>query len=350
VKDWDKTLISPRATVAEAVGIIDQGDGHICLVVDENRCLLGTITDGDIRRGILRALPLDAPVSKVMKREPIVGLPDDGSKRLLELMLPRDVRQLPIVDSHFRVVGLMLRDELSAPEPLENQVVFMAGGLGSRLRPMTDDTPKPLLTVGQKPLLETILETFIEHGFQHFHMSVNYKADQIIQHFGNGEHWGVDINYLMEDDQLGTAGALGLLPEIPDEPIFVMNADVLTKVNFRSILDFHFEQRADATMCVREYDFQVPYGVVNIENDRITGIEEKPLQTFFVNAGIYVVSPELLHLVAKGERLDMPEFFHRAIDDGRHAAVFPVREYWLDVGRLDDFERANGEFSRVFES
>ncbi|MBT6428607.1 MAG: alcohol dehydrogenase, partial [Rhodospirillaceae bacterium] len=202
----------------------------------------------------------------------------------------------------------------------------------------------------QKPLLETILETFIEHGFQHFHMSVNYKADQIIQHFGNGEHWGVDINYLMEDDQLGTAGALGLLPEIPDEPIFVMNADVLTKVNFRSILDFHFEQRADATMCVREYDFQVPYGVVNIENDRITGIEEKPLQTFFVNAGIYVVSPELLHLVAKGERLDMPEFFHRAIDDGRHAAVFPVREYWLDVGRLDDFERANGEFSRVFES
>jgi dTDP-glucose pyrophosphorylase len=350
VKDWDKTLIGPQATVAEALRIIDQADGQICLVVDQDRCLLGTITDGDIRRGILRALPLDAPVSEVMKRDPIIGLPDDSSKRLLELMLPRDVRQLPIVDPHSRVVGLMLRDELTAPEPLENHVIFMAGGLGSRLRPMTDDTPKPLLTVGQKPLLETILETFIEHGFQHFHISVNYRADQIIQHFGDGERWGVDIRYLMEDEQLGTAGALGLLPEISTDPIIVMNADVLTKVNFRSILDFHFEQRADATMCVREYDFQVPYGVVNIENNRITGIEEKPLQTFFVNAGIYVVSSELLLLVGENEKLDMPEFFHRAIDGGHHAAVFPVREYWLDVGRLDDFERANGEFSRVFES
>ncbi len=350
MKDWDKTLIGPRATVAEAMGIIDQGSVQICLVVDDDRRLLGTVTDGDIRRGILRALPLSAPVLEVMKRDPVVGLPDDGSKRLFGLMLPRDVRQLPIVDSHSRVVGLMLRDELTAPEPLENLVIFMAGGLGSRLRPMTDDTPKPLLKVGQKPLLETILENFIEHGFRRFQMSVHYKADQIMQHFGDGERWGVDITYLLEDRQLGTAGALGLLPAIPDEPILVMNADVLTKVNFRSILDFHFEQRADATMCVREYDFQVPYGVVNIENDRIIGIEEKPVQTFFVNAGIYVVSPELLHLARKDEALDMPEFFRRAIDAGHHAAVFPVREYWMDVGRLNDFERANGEFSRVFES
>jgi len=350
VKDWDKTLIGTQATVADAVGIIDKVDGQICLVVDDDRRLLGTITDGDIRRGILRALPLSAPVSEVMKRDPIVGLPDDSSKRLLELMLPRDVRQVPIVDSRSRVVGLALRDELTAPEPLENHVIFMAGGLGSRLRPMTDDTPKPLLTVGQKPLLETTLETFIEHGFQHFHMSVNYKADQIMQHFGDGESWGIDIDYLKEDHQLGTAGALGLLPKFPEKPILVMNADVLTKANFRSILDFHFEQRADATMCVREHDFQVPYGVVNIEDDRIVGIEEKPVQTFFVNAGIYVISPKLLQFVGKNENLDMPEFFQRAIDGGHCAAVFPVREYWLDVGRLDDFERANGDFSRVFES
>jgi dTDP-glucose pyrophosphorylase len=350
VKDWDKTLIGPEATVAEAVGIIDQGSVQICLVVDDDRRLLGTVTDGDIRRGILRSLPLDAPISEVMKRDPVVGTPEDGPKRHLELMLPRDVRQLPIVDRHSKLVGLMLRDELAAPEPLENHVIFMAGGTGTRLRPMTNDTPKPLLTVGQRPLLETILESFIEHGFKHFHMSVHYKADQIMQHFGNGERWGIEINYLVEDRKLGTAGALGLLPEIPDEPILVMNADLLTKVNFRRILDFHFEQRANATMCVREYDFQVPYGVVNIENDRIVGIEEKPLQTFFVNAGIYVVSPELLQLVGKDEPLDMPEFFRRVIEADYHAAVFPVREYWLDVGRLDDFERANGDFSKVFES
>jgi NDP-sugar pyrophosphorylase family protein len=249
-----------------------------------------------------------------------------------------------------RVVGLVLRDELLTPQPLANHVIFMAGGLGSRLRPMTEETPKPLLTVGRKPLLETILEGFIEHGFRHFHMSVNYKAEQVKQHFGDGERWGVEIDYLEEDEQLGTAGPLGLLPEVPEEPILVMNADVLTKVNFRNILDFHFEQGASATMCVREYDFRVPFGVVNIERDRIVGIEEKPLQTFFVNAGIYVVSPELLDLVGKDEPLDMPEFFGRAIDAGHHAAVFPVREYWMDVGRLDDYERANGEFFRIFES
>ena len=349
MKDWKKTLLGPAATIGEAIRIIDAGGMQICLIVDEQGRLLGTVTDGDVRRGILRSLPLDAAVTEIMKRDPVSGRPHDEPKRLLEIMQPRDVRQLPILDSGSRVVGLVFRDDLRTPPPLDNWVVLMAGGIGSRLRPMTEKTPKSLLTVGPKPLIETILESFVEHDFRRFYISVNYLAEQVKKHFGDGSRWGVEIRYLEEEERQGTGGSLSLIPETPKEALIVMNADLLTKVNFKSLLDFHGEQGANATMCVREYDFQVPFGVVNIEDDRITGIEEKPVHTFFVNAGIYVISPDLLALASEREHLDMPEFFERAIDAGHHAAVFPIREYWLDVGRIDDYERANGEFFKVFE-
>jgi len=205
-----------------------------------------------------------------------------------------------------------------------------------------------MLKVGNKPLLETILANFIDYGFRHFYISVNYMADMVKDYFGDGSRFGVEIRYLHEDERLGTAGALSLLPERPVEPFFVMNGDLLTKVNFNQMLDFHGKQNAVATMGVREYDYQIPYGVVNVESLRIVGIEEKPIQRFFVNAGIYVLDPKALDLIQQNTFLDMPTLFNTLIERKDETVVFPVIEYWMDVGHLADYEKANGEYHSVF--
>jgi NDP-sugar pyrophosphorylase family protein len=238
---------------------------------------------------------------------------------------------------------------LEAPER-ENWVVLMAGGLGTRLAPLTDNCPKPLLKVGNKPILETIIENFISHGFKRFYLSVNYKAEMIEEYFGDGSRWGAEIRYLREDKKMGTAGALGLIPEPLTQPFLVMNGDLLTKVNFSQLLNFHQEQNAHATMCVREYDFQVPYGVVSVDKHRIKSIEEKPVHRFFVNAGIYVLDPEAVSLIPADMPYDMTSLFEQMTANEREVIAFPVREYWLDIGHRDDFERAAGDFARIFAS
>jgi NDP-sugar pyrophosphorylase family protein len=220
----------------------------------------------------------------------------------------------------------------------------MAGGLGERLRPLTDSCPKPMLHVGGKPILENILESFIDQGFCNFFISVNYMAEAIIDYFGDGSCWGVSINYLREDKRLGTAGALSLLPSTPEEPFFVMNGDLLTKIRFDSMLQFHKEHKAAATMAVREYDFQVPYGVVKMNGAQIQSIDEKPIHKFFVSAGIYLLAPEVMAHVPNGQHLDMPNLFEQTSSAGGVATAFPLREYWIDIGRLEEFEKAQNEW------
>jgi dTDP-glucose pyrophosphorylase len=345
VSDFTKIMVSPDLSIRETIGLIDSSAMQIALVVDENNRLLGTVTDGDIRRGILNGLSLDAAVDKVMNRQPSICSENDTRESILARMGARRLRHMPVVDRNGRLVGLETLNEFLATREKPNAVVLMAGGLGTRLRPLTENCPKPMLKVGDKPLLETILGNFIDHGFRHFYISVNYMADVVKSYFGDGSRWGVDITYLHEDQRLGTAGALSLLPERPVTPLLVMNGDLLTKVNFSQLLDFHSGHRAQATMCVREYDFQVPYGVVKIDDHHITGIDEKPVQKFFVNAGIYVLEPETLGLISPGAYFDMPTLFEKLIELKRATAAFPVREYWLDIGHLEDFERANSEHS-----
>lgn len=224
----------------------------------------------------------------------------------------------------------------------------MAGGLGRRLQPLTNECPKPLLKVGGKPILEIILENFVEQGFNRFHIAVNYKAEMIESYFGNGSRWGIDLSYLREHERMGTAGALSLLPGGLTQPLIVMNGDLLTRINFRQLLSFHAEHHAQATMCVRDYDFQIPYGVVKIEKHRLTGIEEKPVHHCFVSAGIYVLQPDVISLIPRNTFFDMPDLFAEMIRQQKETAVFPIREYWLDIGRMDDFERAVGEYERHF--
>lgn len=348
--DWKNAILAGAASLADAIRTLEATPYKICLVTDQQHRLMGTITDGDVRRAILRGLALEAPALEAMKSTPTTAEVGTPPEALRDLMLRLDLSQIPLLDPAGRVVGLATIKALShAGEPRPNWVVLMAGGLGNRLRPLTEDVPKPLLKVGRKPLLETILETFRSHEFRNFYISVNYKAEMIKEHFGDGSKWKCNIRYLEENEKLGTAGALGLIQERPQHPILVMNGDVLTNVDFSSLLDFHHEHRAKATMCVREFDFQVPYGVVNIDDHRITGVVEKPVHSFFVNAGIYVIEPGLLSLIPGGGSFDMPDLFAKALELGMTASAFPIREYWTDIGRIDDFHRANGDYDSIFE-
>ncbi len=348
MNNWKQSLIPASTTLRETIKTIDTSAIQIALVVDRDQRLLGAVTDGDVRRGILRGLDLDASVSLVMNQGPTTAHINETRENILLMMRQKHLHQIPVLDDHGRVTGIEILDDLLLPAPKKNQVAIMAGGMGSRLRPLTDDTPKPMLRIGSKPLLETILDNFIEYGFKRFHLAVNYRAEQVIEYFGDGSRWGVEISYLRESERLGTAGALGLIEERPAESLLVMNGDLLTKINFKHLLDFHHEHKAQATMCVAEYDFQVPYGVLKLDRGRILGIDEKPTQRFFINAGIYALEPSALELISRGQPLDMTSLFERLVELGRDVIAFPIREYWLDVGRVTDLQKAHEDFQRLF--
>lgn len=340
---WQRALVSPTATVREAIEAIDKSGVQIALVVEDGSRLLGTVTDGDVRRALLRGVGVGEPVGRVMNSTPTVVPDHTPPPQVLGLMKSTTHRCIPGLDALGRVTRVFHLGDFLQPERRDNAVVIMAGGLGTRLNPLTRETPKPLIKVGTKPILETILDNFREYGFQDFFVSVNYKAEMVMAHFGDGSRWGVRIRYLEENDRLGTAGSLSLLPERPEQPLLVMNGDLLTKVNFHQLLDFHREHGALATMGVREYDMQVPFGVVKLKEDRITSIDEKPVHRFFVNAGIYVLEPDALDFVPRNEYFDMTTLFQRLVEGERATSAFPIREYWLDVGRLDDLERARAD-------
>ena len=342
--NWKDVVVSPDTTLGDAIAKVDAAGLQVALVLAPDKSLLGILTDGNIRRAILAGKGLQAPVSSVMNVQPTTVMASMPRGEMLALMRRKALHHLPVVDGAGRIAGLVTLDELIGASHRPNWVVLMAGGLGTRLQPLTDDCPKPLLEVGGKPILETILESFVEQGFKKIFLSVNYRADMIRNHFGAGDRWGVQVEYLNEGSRLGTAGGLSLLPERPTASVVVMNGDLLTRPNFENILQFHVAQGAIATMVVREYDFQVPYGVVRLNGTQIEGIEEKPVQKFFVNAGIYVLSPQALDHLPTETCFDMPILFEHLIASGKTVSAYPLREYWLDVGRLDDFERAQREW------
>jgi len=344
VKAWRQLLIAPTTTMREAISCIDAGNAQIVLVADERGTLLGTVTDGDVRRGLLRGLSLGDQVAEVMNRTPTTADPAEDRGAILALMKRRLVHQVPLVDERGAVVGLETLDELLHPGRRDTPVVLLAGGLGIRLRPLTDEVPKPMLRIGEKPILESILGSFVEYGFCRFYFAVNYRADMIERHFGDGSKWDVQIDYIREAERLGTAGPLSLLPELPAEPIVVMNADILTRVNFSHLLDFHRQSSAVATVCVREHRHTVPYGVVDMLDSVLTRIEEKPVYRSMVSAGIYVLEPHTFRHLPRGGYCDMPALLQNLIDRGMRTAGFPIHEFWLDIGRLEDLERANEYF------
>ncbi|WGS60777.1 nucleotidyltransferase family protein [Vibrio lentus] len=341
---WKKTIVKPEATIVDALRVIDSEALRIALVVNDEQHLLGVVTDGDIRRGILNSLPLDTPIVEIMNCSPTTASINTAKEQLVKLMESKSILAVPLLEDN-KLVGLETLHHLFEEKTYQNPVFIMAGGFGTRLRPLTDNCPKPMLKIGNKPILETVIRSFIKAGFENFYISTHYMPEQIQNHFGDGSELGVNINYVYEEAPLGTGGALGLLPsDLPqDLPLIMMNGDVLTKVDFERLLDFHNDNEADATMCVREYDYQIPYGVINGEGNKITSMVEKPIQRFFVNAGIYVVSPTVIQSVPKNHHIDMPTLLEQHMNERDNVLMFPIHEYWLDIGRMDDFNRAQAD-------
>ena len=261
-------------------------------------------------------------------------------------MRERRIHQMPLVDEAGKVVDVLTVDDIIGAKQKSNAVVIMAGGLGTRLYPLTQDTPKPMLNVGGKPILETIIQSFIDQGYVNFFVSLNYKAEIISDYFGDGSRLGASIKYLHETTRLGTAGGLSLLPSSIDCPVIVMNGDLLTRISVDSLLDFHERENAIATMVVREDNYQIPFGVVEVDGTQIVGVTEKPTQRHLVNAGIYVISAKGLENIPADTYYDMPTHFTKLASDGHRTAAFPLHEYWVDIGRLDELERAQREWPR----
>ncbi len=348
MEDWHQVLVGKETSIKEVIKVIDLSGVGIALVSESGK-LLGTVTDGDVRRGILNNIDLNTAVEKIMNANPLVGKVGDTPASILANLKRNSIQHLPILDSAYYIKGLETLDQFVSTTKRDNQVVIMAGGKGLRLRPLTQNCPKPLLKIdSQKPMLEIILEQMIEYGFHDFYFSLHYRAQMIKDYFKDGTKWGVSICYLEESEPLGTAGALSLLPHQNDLPIIVMNGDIMTQINFNHLLNFHAENKDDASVCVREYQHSIPYGVVKLAQQKLVSLEEKPIHCFFVNAGIYVLSPNILKLLSKDTPCNMPALLEECMAKKMQVSAFPIREYWLDIGRMEDFQQAHTDYQNLF--
>ncbi len=342
-RDWTAACISREGTLQDAIENLDQTTWQICLVMDQNGHLEGTVTDGDVRRGLLRGLGLEDSILRVIEQKFLVVTEDISLEAVFQLMRVNGIRQIPSVDNDGKVTGLFLLTDFIQTPSTSQLMVIMAGGKGTRLYPHTKSCPKPMVEVNGKPMLEHIITRARDHGCHEFVIAVHHLGGIIKEYFGDGKRFGISIDYISEESPLGTAGALSLLTPIPTEPFVVINGDVITQINYSDLVDFHRRSNSLLTMAVRKYEWQQPFGVVHTEGTRIVGFEEKPIRSSYVNAGIYVVDPKVLSVLHKNEVIDMPELFARVSDRGESVNAYPMHEAWVDVGRPDDLERVRQE-------
>jgi dTDP-glucose pyrophosphorylase len=342
----EKFLIAPEDSIKEAMACIDRSARGIALVVDGEHHLIATVTDGDVRRAVLAGMDLNLPVMELVRRRkkephptPFTAQVGTPPAELIRMMNEYTLSHLPLLDDKGRVADIVLLRDMVKEYELPLRAVVMAGGLGTRLRPLTESLPKPMLPVGDRPLLEHIIEQLRQVGIRRVNLTTHYKSELITEHFGDGKNFGVEIEYVKEDKPLGTVGALSLL-QPSEEPLLVINGDILTRIDFHAMLDFHREQKANMTVAVREIEMRVPYGVVETEGVKVTRISEKPVLRHFINAGIYLLNPDVCRFIPNDRPYDMPELINRLLEAGRRVISFPVREYWLDIGKIEDYQRA----------
>lgn len=340
--NWRQALLPIDSTVQQAIRNLDEVAIKIILVLNEQGSLEGTISDGDIRRGLLKGLNLNSPIISIIHHNALVVPPGLGRETVMQLMAANKIQQIPIVDENQKVIGLHLWDEITIPAERSNLMIIMAGGRGVRLLPHTQNCPKPLVMVADKPMLEHIIERAKTEGFKHFVIAVHYLGHMIEEYFGDGDKLGVEIEYLRESSPLGTAGALSYLNPKPNAPFVVTNGDVITDIRYGELLDFHNRHDAEATMAVRIHEWQHPFGVVQTQGIDIVGFEEKPVARTHINAGVYALTPKALENMSPGEVCDMPTLFERLHDKALRTVAYPMHEPWLDVGRPDDLKIAAG--------
>jgi len=342
----ERFVAGPGKTLREVLALIDRNGEGVAVITDEEQCFLGIVTDGDIRRALLSNANFEQRVRDYLAEKtgpgpeaPLTVLPDTPDPERLAIMDSYGVRHLPLVDSDGRLIGIALRSDLVLEQPLAMRAVVMAGGKGMRLRPLTEKTPKPLLPVGNKPLIEHIVGQLRESGVHNISITTHYHADKIQDHFGDGSDFGVNMQYTQEEEPLGTAGALAYLKQ-RDEPVLVINGDILTSVDFGAMFDFHKEHKSLLTVGVRQYDISVPFGVIEADGAKVSKLSEKPSLSFFINAGIYLLEPNVLDRIPEGQRLDMTDLINEIVADGLTVTSFPIHEYWMDIGQLGDYAQA----------
>lgn len=349
-EDISKIIVSPNDSIHNTILKIDGGAIGIAIALDENGRILGTVTDGDVRRAILKGISFEKKVSLIMNKAFTWCHIKDSREHLLKVATEKGILQIPLVDDKGVFVKIETVSELIRDKDKNLTAILMAGGLGSRLYPLTKDTPKSMLEIGSVPILETIIKNFKQFDVNKFVICTNYLSEKIIDYFKDGEKLGVSIEYLKEEKPLGTAGALSLLKKKPQKSFFVMNADILTNVNFKQFLEYHKDHNSIATMCVNQYEFEVPYGVIKAENHIITSIKEKPVEAFFINAGIYLLEPSVLDLIPYNEYFDMPKLFETLLANNLKPNIFPIREKWIDIGQEADLNRAQVQFKNIFNA
>ena len=347
----EKFIIDENSNIKQVISKIENGGLKIALVINNKNKVIGTICDGDIRRGLLKGLNTKSSISSIITRNFIYSKSNYTKVNVIRLMKENGIYQVPILSDNYELLGLEIADELkptSQYELLPNSALLMAGGRGERLRPLTDNCPKPLLPINGEPILEIILKQCISAGVNNFYISVHYLSEKIINYFGDGSKWGVQIKYLKEEIPLGTAGALKLIPDELDQPILIINGDILTKVNFRNIFNYHKINNSDITICAREYLIRCPFGVIEVKGNKFKSMIEKPTLNQLVNAGIYILDSKIINLIKKDLYLDMPDLITMAKGLEKNIIVYPVHEYWLDIGKPETLDRAVFEWENTY--
>ena len=343
LKDLKNISINPNAKISDVLKTINKNEIKFIIVVDKNKKLLGTVTDGDLRRTILKKIDLNSPVKLIMNKKPITVNTHLKKVDLIKFMKQKSIQQLPILNEKKSVIDVAILKELIDPTFIDNAVILMAGGLGKRLMPLTKNLPKPMLLIGNKPILQRLFESMIDQGFHNFYFSINFKGNIIKKHFGDGSKWGVKINYIIENDYMGTAGSLSLIKENISNDVIVLNSDLFTDINFVSLLNFHKLKKSDATMVVNEREFQIPYGVINLKKNKILSISEKPKTKSYINSGIYIISPTIFKKIPK-KFIDMTSFFENMIQQKKNVFAYVSNELWIDIGNFEEFKKTQNLF------
>jgi len=342
LQDLSRFIVHPEQTVRDAMQAISDNWRELALVTDDALRVLGVITDGDIRRGLLSGLTMDSPAVAVMTRQYVSVTPDADRAGVLDLMKARSIRQVPVVDMERRLVGIHFLEALIGTAEKPNVAVVMAGGEGRRLRPFTDVRPKPMMEVAGRPILERIVLHLVGFGIKRIFLSVNYLAHMIREHFGCGERFGCAIEYLHESEPLGSGGALSLLPTGIEHPLLVMNGDLVSQFDVSRMLEQHRREQADATLAARHHQVDIPFGVLEVDGQCLTRLTEKPSAQYLINAGIYVLNPGVLDDIPRGRFYPLTDLFDGLLKQGRRVSVYRIEEDWIDVGRREDLSRANG--------
>lgn len=345
----DNYCIDAGSTIKEAMKVIDKNLTGGALVVNEHNELVGTITDGDIRRAILRGLSINEGIEGAYFKNFKFVTEQHSRKKAKEYMLKNKIRQVPVIDKDKKLTDLYFLDDIIAYDKKDNYVFILAGGLGTRLMPLTETVPKPMLTVGDKPILELIIEQFKEYGFRNFIISLNYKGEIIEEYFKDGKDFDVNIEYITETKKLGTAGSIALVKEKFTKPFIVINGDILTGIDFDKFLNHHMKNNFDITVGVRNYEINVPYGVLVTDNMLIESLEEKPTYKFHINGGVYVVNPEVIGYIKENEVYNMTDLIEDSMDDMQKSGIYEITEYWTDIGHIDDYRKANKDIHKFFE-